>query len=308
MERKRNKIVVIGSVNTDMIIKSARLPKPGETILGGVFSIVQGGKGANQAVAAAKAGGNTTFIARVGDDGFGETAINSYQLAGICTDFIIKDKTFPTGVALINVSEQGENSISVASGANAMLSVEDITACRDSIRSAGILLMQLETPIDTIHFAAGLAKSNNVTVILNPAPAQKLPDNLLAQVDILTPNETETEILTGILPDTEENIKKACDLLREKGIKTIIITLGAKGVYHSEIGFVKGFRVDAIDTTAAGDVFNGAFAVALSQGKGHLESIVFANAAAALSVQKLGAQSSIPSISEIDKFIMEWEN
>lgn len=288
-----------------MIITTPRLPRPGETILGGVFSTVQGGKGANQAMASVKAGGNTRLIARIGNDGFGETALEGFVQAGIGTDFVFVDKTHPTGVAMINVSEQGENCIAVASGANAQLSSQDINTSKEAILSSGFLLMQLETPLETIRYAAQMAKSSGVTVILNPAPAQPLPDQLLSLIDILTPNETEIEILTGILPNSEQKMEKACVYLKNKGVRTILITLGEKGVYHSELGYVPGFKVDAVDTTAAGDVFNGAFVVALSQGKDHKDSILFANAAAALSVQTLGAQSSIPSVQMITDFLIK---
>lgn len=301
------KIIVIGSSNTDMLIRVSRLPRPGETVLGGAFCTMQGGKGANQAVAASKAGGNVIFIARIGNDVLGEAALLSYKQIGLDTQFVIIDADHPTGVALINVSDEGENSISVASGANGYLSPRDIDCFRSQIATASVLLMQLETPMETVVHAAKLAKEHHVKVILNPAPAAPLREELYRYIDVITPNETETELLTGIKPDTEPAMVKACEVLKQKGIETVVITLGAKGVYHSEFGFMKSCKVMAVDTTAAGDVFNGAFAVATVQRKSIKESLLFANAAAALSVQKEGAQSSIPLLSEILLFIQNFD-
>jgi ribokinase len=301
-------IVVIGSSNTDMIVQTPHIPKPGETILGGTFNTAAGGKGANQAVACARAGGKVTFVARVGNDMFGEQALQGFHQDGINVDYVTKDDSAPSGVALIIVDDAGENSIAVASGANGNLSVSDVEAAAESIKSAGIVLMQLETPLETIEAAAELASQHGVQVILNPAPAQPLSDALLQQITILTPNETEAEMLTGIPVDTEADAKKAAKALVDKGVSRVIITLGAAGayVYSDEFkGMVTGFAVDPVDTTAAGDTFNGTLAVALAEGKTLAEAVTFANAAAAISVTTLGAQPSAPSRKTIEQFLQK---
>ncbi len=300
---KNLKIVVIGSANTDMIIKMERIPKPGETILGGKFHTAAGGKGANQAVAAARAGGNVTFVARVGDDMFGQQAIKGFKKDNINVENVLTDDSEPSGVALIFVDDNGENSIAVASGANAQLSVKDVENARNVILDADILLMQLETPLDTIRAAAKIAHENGCQIILNPAPAQILDDKLLSMLDILTPNETEAELLTGIKVTDIESAKNAGKALLDKGLKTVIITLGSQGallVTANETELIEGFKVDAVDTTAAGDTFNGILAVGLAEKKNLKEAIRFANAAGALSVTKLGAQPSAPSHQEIE--------
>ena len=300
-------ILVIGSSNTDMIIKMKKMPKPGETVIGGKFSTAAGGKGANQAVAAARAGGNVQFIGRVGSDIFGETALKGFIQDGLNVDHIIKDTVEPSGVALIFVDENAENSIAVASGANGALSPQDIKDREHIISSAEILLLQLETPMDTIETAAKIAAKNNVKVILNPAPAQKLSKDLLKNISIITPNETEAELLVGFPITNEKDAESAAKILMELGIKIVIVSLGSKGAFvlsDTFCGVVPAFSVKAIDTTAAGDVFNGAIAVGLSEGKNIKDAVVFANAAAALSVTKMGAQTSAPRREEIDKFIL----
>jgi ribokinase len=295
-------IVVVGSSNTDMIIKLERIPKPGETILGGEFVSAAGGKGANQAVAAARAGGRVAFIARVGRDMFGEQAIRGFVKDRIAVDFVFQDQHSPSGVALIFVAKDGENSIAVASGANARLSPADIRKAARAFQGAGFLLIQLETPLETVRAAADLAARKSVRVLLNPAPARPLPDTLLKKVFILTPNETEAEILTGIRVNGESGAARAAAALRGRGVATVIVTLGARGAYVSGLefeGIIPGFKVKAVDTTAAGDVFNGALAVALSEGRALAESVRFANAAAAISVTRMGAQPSAPKRKEI---------
>jgi ribokinase len=301
-----NRIVVVGSSNTDMIIKVPHVPVPGETIIGGTFSTAAGGKGANQAVAAARAGGDVTFVARVGEDMFGQKAKDGFVKDNINVDHVLNDKDAPSGVALIFVGEDGENSIAVASGANANLSPSDVEVAGDAISSADILIMQLETPLETVQKAATIASENGVKVILNPAPACELSDDILSRVSILTPNESEAELLTGIKVESEKDAAAAADALMAKGIETVIVTMGPKGAFvvtADSKELVGGFSVKAVDATAAGDVFNGTLAVAMAEGKPLKEAVKFANAAAALSVTKLGAQPSAPTREEIEKFL-----
>jgi len=302
----KQNIIVVGSSNTDMIIKLDRIPRPGETILGGEFFTAAGGKGANQAVSAARAGGRVTFIARVGLDMFGDNTVKGFKKEGINTDHVLRDTSSPSGVALIFVAKDGENSIAVAGGANSNLSPEDISNAREIISSANLLVMQLETPLETVQAADDLAVKGGVQVILNPAPACSLPDELLRNISIITPNETEAELLTGIKVDDNKSASKAADILLARGVKTVIITLGSRGAFVVGEGIrklVPGFRVNAVDTTAAGDTFNGALAVALVEGIALEEAVRFANATAALSVTRMGAQSSVPVRMEIEEFL-----
>jgi ribokinase len=227
----KKKIVIIGSSNTDMVIRTPRIPRPGETVLGGEFFMAPGAKGANQAVAAARAGGNVHFIARVGDDVFGRQSLDGFARAGIHIKHVFRDKDAPSGVALIVVGPDGENSIAVASGANARLSVADVRKAKAVISSADIILLQLESPLETVREAAEIAASGGVPVILNPAPARALDDDILRRTDYLTPNETEAEILAGITLIKKSDLAKAADALLAKGMKAVLITLGAKGVY-----------------------------------------------------------------------------
>jgi ribokinase len=289
-----------------MIIQLDRIPRPGETILGGEFTTAAGGKGANQAVGAARAGGHVTFVARVGRDMFGDQAIAGFKRDGICVDYVLRDKVAPSGVALIFVAKDGENSIAVAGGANAKLVPADVKKAKKAIASAAVIVMQLETPLETVQAAAEIAANAGVRVILNPAPAQPLPDKLLKLVSILTPNEHEAELLTGIKVANEAAAAKAADKLRARGVQTVILTLGPRGAFIADANgkqLVPGFKVKAVDTTAAGDIFNGSLAVALAEGKPLSAAVRFANAAAALSVTKLGAQPSAPTRKEIEKFL-----
>jgi len=302
------KIVVVGSSNTDMIIKVPHIPKPGETILGGKFSTASGGKGANQTVAAARSGGDVTLIACLGKDMFGEKALQGFVEDGINVDNIKIDPKEPSGVAEIFVDENGENSIAVASGANLNLSPQDVRKIKGVIANSDILLMQLEIPVDTVRTAAKIARKNGVKVILNPAPAQKLEDDLLQNISIITPNEIEAEMLTGIKVNDNVSAKQAADILLKKGIETVIITLGQRGAFYvtsKASKLISGFQVKAVDATAAGDTFNGALAVALGESMPLKNAISFANAAAALSVTKLGAQPSAPKRDEIEKLLKE---
>ena len=288
----KGNILVIGSSNTDMTIRASRLPAPGETILGGEFKMGRGGKGANQAVAAKRLGGNVTFVCKVGNDVFGNESVQAYAAEGMDISRILRSEK-PSGTALIMVDDSGENCISVAPGANGDISVEDIRSIADLIRSASYLILQLEIPVAAVVEAAHIAHEAGVCVILNPAPATKLPESIFADIDILTPNQTETAILTGISDDPD----KAVARLAELGVGRIVMTRGSKGSAVYENGkctLVDACKVNAIDATAAGDTFCGALCVGLSEGLDLVEAARFATRASALTVQKMGAQESIP--------------
>jgi len=296
------KIIVIGSSNTDMVIVSERLPKPGETILGGQFLLNPGGKGANQAVAAAKLGGETHFVCKVGNDVFGEMARNQFIETGIHSEFVQTDLANPSGVALINVDAQGENCITVASGANGNLSKADIDNASILFEADDILLIQLEIPLESVWYAIEQAARKGVKVILNPAPAAKIPDHIYPYLFALTPNETEIELLTGIAVTNLEEAKKAANILLNKGVQNVIITLGAQGAYYQSVHdelFVPTQAVKAVDTTAAGDCFNGALAVALANQKSWSDALTFSCRAATYSVMHAGAQASMPKLSDL---------
>lgn len=298
-------IVVVGSSNTDMVVRVPRIPAPGETIMGGDFFVIPGGKGANQAVAAARAGASVTFLACVGDDDFGKQAIENYRNDEIDTSFIKVEKGVSSGVAMINVSADGENSITVASGANSYLRPDDISKRIVAFRDIDIVLVQLETPQETVVAVAQTANSLNIPLILNPAPAAALADELLKMVSVITPNETEAALLTGRKEFNEQDIPAMAAELFEKGVETVIITLGKKGVFLKNANYeehIPGFLVKAVDTTAAGDVFNGALAAALAEKKSILDAINFAQRAAAISVTRMGAQPSAPRLGEIEGF------
>ena len=302
----KSRILVVGSSNTDMIVKVARIPRRGETILGGEFVTASGGKGANQAVGAARAGGDVTFIARVGDDMFGQRAVAGFLRDRIDVTHVSRDKRRPSGVALIFVAADGQNSIAVASGANAGLTPADIHRARPAFERADVLVTQLETPLPTVTEAVKLAVKHDLRVILNPAPARRLPDTLLKWISFLTPNESEAEFLTGIRVRDETSAARAAERLRSQGAQTVIITLGARGAFvaNAEIRkLVPGFKVKAVDTTAAGDIFNGALAVALGEDRELIDAVRFANAAAAISVTRLGAQPSAPTRAEIERLL-----
>ena len=304
-EKLRGKILIIGSSNTDMVIKTKKFPGPGETVIGGSFLMNAGGKGANQAVAAARLGGNVSFVAKTGNDIFGKQAIQLFKKEGINTEFIVVDKNLPTGVALITVDENGENSIVVAPGANANLTPFDLQNVVKEIDDAEIILMQLETTLESVLFVSQLAISKGKKVILNPAPAQKIPEDAFSYLYIITPNESETELLTGIKPNTLEACKQAAEVLIAKGVANVIITRGSKGayIYNKDIDLsIPAPKVNTMDTTAAGDVFNGALVVALSEQMNLEEAVRFAVVAAAISVTKMGAQSSAPNRSEVEGF------
>jgi ribokinase len=301
-------IVVIGSSNIDMICKVDHLPKPGETVGNGDFLTVNGGKGANQAVAAARAGGNVSFISCVGNDAFGASMVKSFQHEGIGIDYLYKEQNTPSGVALILVDKQGENSIAVAPGANARLTPAHIDDARILISSAEMILLQLEIPYETVQYVIELASSLGKKVLLNPAPACPLEDNLIRKLFVLALNETETALITGKPVDNMDNIAEAAQILLQKGAKTVIITLGAQGAYVASRKMqqmIPGFAVNPVDTTAAGDVFCGSLAVALSNDMPLPEAVRFVHAAAAISTTRMGAQPSAPTLQEIRAFLAE---
>ena len=298
------KIVVIGSCNTDMVINLDRLPLPGETLLGGQFFMNSGGKGANQAVAAARLGGKVIFIAKVGNDPFGIRSLDQYKAEGIGTKHVLVDKEHPSGVALILVDSHGENSIAVASGANAHLTPKDIDEAQSAIKDSDIVLMQLETPMETVERAALIAKQEGKKVILNPAPAQPLSASLLECLYMLIANETEAEFISGVQITDMNSVARAADIICSKGVENVVITLGSKGAFIKERGAyhqVPALKVKAVDATAAGDTFCGAVCVALAEDKGITEAVEFANRAAAVTVTRMGAQSSLPYRREVER-------
>jgi ribokinase len=279
------KIVVIGSANTDMIVSTAHIPQAGETILGDHFMQSMGGKGANQAVAAARLGAEVTFIARLGRDSFGQGAFNAYEKEGIDTRYIVWDEETPSGVALIMIDSEGENIICVAPGANGNLSTEDILKAEEAIKCADCVLLQLEVPI------------------LNPAPMAKLSKSMLKMVDILTPNETEVTALTGTQASDPRELWAM--IKTEYGVKDVIVTMGKEGAYITGVSSpnVPAFHVESVDATGAGDAFNGGLAVALSRGDCLEDAVRYANAVGALATTRLGAQSSLPNVLEVEAFL-----
>lgn len=300
-------IFVIGSSNTDMVLNVPHLPVPGESVIGGAFSVVQGGKGANQAVAASRAGGKVHFIGCVGKDAFGNNARTSLQREGIHVDHLAGVEHSPTGVALIFVEETGENCIAVAPGANAQVTARHVEAAAAQMQPGDIVLMQQEIPSDVVAYAIEKCYEKGLIVMLNPAPARSLNAALLRKVSFLVPNESEATFLTGIPIRKVEDARLAASQLLALGVANVLITLGAQGVWvANDAGqqLVPGFPVPVVvDTTAAGDVFCGALAVAFTERRDLLDAVAFASAAAALSVTKAGAQPSAPSRSEIDAFL-----
>lgn len=301
----RRKILVVGSTNTDMVIKARHLPRPGETILGGTFFMNPGGKGANQAVAAARLGAPVTFICKTGSDIFGHQSQQLFEEEGINTSYIFSDSEHPSGVALITVDEQAENCIVVASGANANLLPVDLAKVEEAIEHADLILMQLEIPMETVEYVVGKGACLGKKVILNPAPAHPLSAGLLKKLYLITPNETEAEMISGVKITDEVSAVEAARVLSEMGVQNVIITLGSKGALaycEGNVDFVPTLKVEAVDTTAAGDVFNGALTVALAEGRSLTEAVRFACKASAISVTRAGAQSSAPYRNEVDIF------
>ena len=297
-------ICVIGSLNMDLVVNVDTMPKPGQTIIGSNFKEVPGGKGANQAVAMARLNGNVSMIGKVGEDGFGQTLINSLKNDKVDTTYI-QTANGATGVALITVDKNAQNSIVVSPGANFEVKEDDIDNNIEAIKNSDIVVLQLETPLNTIKYALNEAKELNKYTILNPAPAVKLDDEIIKNVDLLTPNETELEIISGVSIETEEDIHRASQIMIEKGVKELIVTLGSKGslyINKEKSMFQKSYKVEAIDTTAAGDSYTGALAVALSNDKTIEEAMDFASKVGALSVLKEGAQSSLPTLEDVENF------
>lgn len=299
---KMGKIIVIGSSNTDMVVKAGRLPAPGETVIGGEFLMNPGGKGANQAVAAARLGGRVRLVAKVGNDLFGKQALQGFQRDGIDTSSLFTDAQAASGVALISVDEKGENCIVVAPGANARLTPEEVQKALETAGPENTALIQLEIPVETVDSAIRLCAAKGIPVILNPAPAHRLADDLYPNLSVIVPNETEAGLLTGVPVTDAASAETAARQLASRGVRHVVITLGAKGAYYfdGESGhLITAPVVKAIDTTAAGDCFSGALAVAVSEGQPLPDAIEFACRAAALSVTRMGAQASLPFRKEL---------
>lgn len=302
----KNKIVVIGSSNVDLIMKMDRLPEKGETVTEAEFMQVYGGKGANQAVAAARAGGNVAFVNCVGEDAYTPQMIQNYKNDEIDTQFVFQEKGVATGHALIMIGGDGDNSISVAPGANYRLTPQKINEARSIIDEAAMIVMQYEIPEETIKYVIDLANRKNIPVLWNVAPARAFDFSYIPKVNILVLNELEAGFLAEMSVENEQEAEKAADILLAKGVEKVIITLGSKGAFvvtKDEKVRVPAFKVDAVDTTAAGDTFCGSFAVALVEGKSLKDSLQFASAAAAICVTRMGAQPSAPTRKEIDVFL-----
>lgn len=300
------RIMVVGSSNTDMVVKTGHLPAPGETVIGGEFVSVPGGKGANQAVAAARLGAEVIFVARVGSDLFGDASLRSFERERLVTDYVVRDPERPSGVALIFVNDSGENMIAVAPGSNGALSPEDVDRAAGMLPECDALIVQLEVPVETVGHAVRLAHDLGVRVILNPAPARPLPKELLAMVDVLTPNESEARHLLGLQTDQPADDPSVLRRFVDMGVKSVILTLGARGVLAvtpNEHRLIRAPKVRAVDTTAAGDAFTGALGVALSSGMDIWDASSFACRSAAISVTRLGAQCSMPTREEVEAFL-----
>ncbi len=299
-----NKIVVIGSSNTDMVVRSERLPRPGESVIGGGFMMAGGGKGANQAVAVARMGHRVLFAAAVGNDMFGDAAVAAYKRFGIDTTYIARKDT-PSGVALIMVDGAGQNSISVALGANNTLTVEDVMPALEQVESGDIVLLQLEIPMETVDACVAVAAAKGARVVLNPAPAAVVSEHTLSKLYLITPNQTEAQTLTGVDVTDEATAQLASQVLVSHGVERVVITMGSAGAYLYEDGkgvIIPACKVSAVDTTAAGDVYNGALCAALAEGQSLQDALKFATKASAISVTRVGAQPSVPTREEVDNF------
>ena len=298
-------VIVVGSLNMDLVVRAPKIPRPGETVLGSDFKQVPGGKGANQADAASKLGAETAMLGAVGKDSMGDQLIQALKKDGVNVEMVLKKENLPTGVAAIVVEDSGNNAITVAPGANSALTPDDLSGMEKVFEKAKVMLVQLETPIDTVKASLRVARKNNVTTILNPAPATELDDEIFSLVDILTPNETELELLSGMETDSIEKVEAAGKHLLKKGVSKLIVTLGSQGSIHIEKDFVRlhpAYSVKAVDTTAAGDSFNAALAVSLAKGEPMENAITFATKVGAMTVTKHGAQTSLPLMGEVLEF------
>ncbi|MHC4232899.1 MAG: ribokinase [Planctomycetota bacterium] len=298
-------IIVIGSSNMDLVAKAPRIPVTGETLTGTDFFMVPGGKGANQAVAAAKLGAEVVFITKLGKDVFASELLENFKSVNINTQHIEQLDGVPSGIAVIAIDDKGQNMIIVVPGANGKLAPVDVDKAQSDIANAAVVVAQLEVPIETVEQAAKIANQNNIPFILDPAPAKPLSDELLSRVDILTPNETEAEALTGIKVTDEKSADMAADALLAKGVKTVIVTLGEKGLLlatQDSKEMIPNHKVNAVDSTAAGDAFTGSLAYGLARGNSIKDAAVYANAVAAVSVTRYGAQPSMPTLKEVQEF------
>ena len=301
------KVTIVGSFMMDLVVKAKRRPKKGETLIGEEFGMFTGGKGCNQAIAAARLGAHTCMVGRLGADLFGDKFMEALAEENIVSDYVVRDPEVGTGVGTPVIDADGDNSIIIIPRANMRLSVEDVERAEPAIAGADVLILQLEVPLEASERAAEIAKSAGTTVILNPAPARDLPDTFLSKVDILTPNETETEMLSGISVKDQADAQKAAKVLLDKGVSAVILTLGSKGalLLTSEITkLVPAYKVDVVDTTAAGDAFCGALATALASGKSLEEATEYANAAGAFAVTIMGAGPSMPTASQLEEFFI----
>lgn len=298
---KKKPILVIGSSNMDLVVKTNRFPKPGETLIGGKFFMNNGGKGANQAIAVSRLGGEVNFVCKTGRDSFREQTIELFRKEGINTEWMFIDNEEPSGVALIMIDEKAENSIIVAPGANGNLSIFDINSIEEMIDYSEFILLQLEIPLKTVHYIVNMAYEKGKKVVFNPAPADSLSEDLFEKLYLITPNEIEAEFLTGVNISDDDSIIMAAKVLYEKGVKNAVITLGKKGalLYNGTVEWIPAIPSQAVDTTGAGDVFNGALTVALSEGQSLSDAVRFANKAASISITRYGAIPSIPHREEV---------
>jgi ribokinase len=306
MEVNMKKVLVVGSINIDLVATVTAFPKPGETLTGRGFNMFPGGKGANQAVAAARLGADVTILGKIGEDSFGQMAINALNKSNVRTHLIEIEERESTGIALIQVTDSGENSIVVIPGANRFVDVDYVQRNRKEMEVCDVILLQLEIPYETVEWIAEYAFRNGKTVILDPAPARQVSERLLQNISFITPNDTELKILANLEAGSDTGTERAIRKLLDKGVNMVIYKAGAEGAYIADrdsIKHIQGHRVKAVDTTAAGDSFNGGFAYALSLGKNIRSSVEYANAVGAISVTKLGAQSAIPTSDEVDVFL-----
>lgn len=308
MTQEFKEIIVVGSSNLDMVVSSERIPQRGETLLGSHFFTVPGGKGANQAVAAAKLGGRVTFVSKLGNDAHGDQLYSNFKVCGVKLNRISRSVQSPTGIAMIIVDKEGNNIIVVAPGANQELSKEDVQQAEQDIQAAGVVVAQLEIPLETVMHTAQLAQKHRVPFILDPAPARPLPLELIRSVDVIKPNETEASVLTGIPVENEQNARLAAEKLLRMGARSVIVTMSSQGFLLATAEgaeFICGVKVKAVDSTAAGDAFTGALAFGLSSGRQLRDAAVLANKVAAISVTKNGAQPSLPTMDEVNSFHIE---